>query len=93
MMVYLDGEVVGERGSPGIPPAESGSFLMGQFLGGGYFYKGLIDEVIVFEVALTQEDVKDTMNRGIEAALGGAAVSFAGKLASNWGAIKSGDAL
>jgi len=90
MIVYLDGEVVGERGSPGNPPAETGSFLMGRFLGGGYFYKGIVDDVVVFTVALEEEDVRDVMNRGIEEAMGGTAVSpIDNKLTSTWGKIKS----
>lgn len=56
------------------------------------FYEGLIDEVAVFNMALSEEDIKDIMTFGLERALvGKTAVSAAGKLATTWGGIKSRD--
>ena len=49
------------------------------------YFKGLIDEVVIFNVALTEADIK-SMTKGYVSAL---AVSPAGKLATTWAHIKS----
>jgi hypothetical protein len=53
-------------------------------------YKGLIDEVAIFDVALTESDIKDIMTKGLAAAtgFGPGAVSPSGKLTTTWGSIK-----
>jgi len=48
-----------------------------------FSYNGAIDEVAIFNVALTEADIKDLMKGSI------AAVSPAGKLATTWGSIKA----
>ena len=48
----------------------------------GYYYNGTIDEVAVFNVPLSEADIKPLMNGSI------AAVSPAGKLTTTWGDIK-----
>jgi hypothetical protein len=50
-----------------------------------YYIQGILDEVAVFNVALTEDDINAIMTRGLEKAF---AVSAAGKLATAWGAIK-----
>ena len=50
---------------------------------------GAIDEVAVFNAALTEKDVQEIMNEGLEGALGLTAVEPAGKLATIWGAVKA----
>lgn len=52
----------------------------------GQYFKGILDDVTFFNVALTQDDIKDLMTKGIKSI---AAVSGAGKLATSWGAIKN----
>ena len=49
---------------------------------------GVIDEVAVFNVALTEDDINDIMSNGLAEALGIAAVSPTGKLTTTWGSIK-----
>jgi hypothetical protein len=49
---------------------------------------GMIDEVAVFNVALTVDDIKEIMDEGLEAALGITAVEPSGKLTATWGDIK-----
>jgi hypothetical protein len=49
-------------------------------------FKGLIDEVAIFNVALTEDDIKSLMTNGLKPI---AAVSAAGKLATTWGRIKT----
>jgi hypothetical protein len=53
--------------------------------GDGDCYGGLIDEVAIFNVVLTEDDIKDIMNKGLE---GMTAVSPSGKLTTTWGDIK-----
>lgn len=53
-----------------------------------YFFGGLIDEVAVFNKALTKDDINIIMTKGLDEALNIRAVSPAGKLATAWGVIK-----
>jgi hypothetical protein len=50
--------------------------------------KGVIDEVALFNVALTEDDIRDIMNNGIERAFALPAVLPLDKLTSAWGGIK-----
>ena len=50
-----------------------------------YYIQGIIDEVAIFNVALTEDDINAIMTKGLE---GAAAVSPADKLATAWGVIK-----
>ena len=50
-----------------------------------YHTPGIIDEVVIFNVALDEEDVQALMNEGLSGLL---AVSPAGKLAACWGQVK-----
>ncbi len=52
-------------------------------------FPGSIDEVAIFNAALTNDDIKSIMTDGLENTTGIAAVSHAGKLAKTWGAIKA----
>ena len=51
-------------------------------------FNGAIDEVAVFKVALTENDVKRITDKGLERALGMTAVSPSGKLTTTWSTIK-----
>ncbi len=50
------------------------------------WYSGLLDEVAIFSVALTEDDIKNIMKKGLESAF---AVFAAGKLATTWASIKA----
>jgi hypothetical protein len=50
----------------------------------GYF-AGSIDEIALFKAALTEEQIKEIMEGGLQIAL---AVDLRGKLATMWGAMK-----
>jgi len=50
-----------------------------------YVFNGIVDEVAVFNVAITGDDIKNLMNNGISTA----AVSSLGKSAITWGEIKA----
>ena len=53
--------------------------------GTGDFFSGSIDEVAIFNVALSQDDIELLMTKGFEKA---SAVSPSGKLATTWAKIK-----
>lgn len=60
--------------------------IYGPQIGGpGNFFNGIIDEVTIFNVALTENDIQSIMTKGLKSV---AAVSPTGKLATAWGAIK-----
>jgi hypothetical protein len=47
----------------------------------------MFDEMLLFDVALEEEDIQMLMDNGLEVTL---AVEPAGKLTTNWGEIKLG---
>ncbi len=64
----------------------SRSLSIGKLAYANLFFNGTIDEVAVFNVALTENDINSIMTKGLEAI--GAAVSPSGKLATTWAQIK-----
>lgn len=52
------------------------------------FLNGIIDEVALFNVGLSEEDVQTLMNQGLKESLGMAAVVLTGKLTATWAGIK-----
>ncbi|MDP6597575.1 MAG: hypothetical protein QGI86_17135, partial [Candidatus Poribacteria bacterium] len=48
------------------------------------FYKGLIDDVAIFNIPLTEKDIKTIMKNGVGMATGILAVSGRDKLATTW---------
>jgi len=66
--LYLDGELVAEQ--PGLPFTGDDQFRIGQALGGRYF-QGLLDDVMVFRGAISDEDVATIFSAGgFEASFG-----------------------
>jgi hypothetical protein len=53
--------------------------------GDGDTYGGLIDELAIFSVALSEDDIINIMDNGL---MGMLAVSNKGKLATTWGQLK-----
>ena len=84
--VYFDGELDAE-GKWGPLPGEFGPGRIGSWDGGGREWEGMFDEMLLFDVALEEEDIQMLMEEGLEATL---AVEPAGKLTTNWGDIKLG---
>ncbi len=80
---YYDGEEVAKAPRN---PATSGTILIiGAEPDRNDWFTGLVDEVAIFNVVLTESDIKKIMTDGLKA---GAAVSSAGKLATTWGQIR-----
>jgi len=83
--VYIDGDVNGESAdTANFSAAAAGKLLIGGDTGDQGFADGIIDDVGIFNVALSEDDIKDIMTKG----LGPTAVSPSGKLASTWADIK-----
>ena len=55
----------------------------------GFIFRGLLDEIASFNTVLSQEDIAQIVDRGLEKTA--LAVSPAGKLATAWAQIKSAD--
>ena len=53
------------------------------------YFEGIIDEVAIFNVPLSAQDIQTTMNKGLERASGLVAVDLSGKLTTTWAAIKA----
>jgi len=55
----------------------------------GSHLTGVIDEVAIFNITLTENDIQTIMDDGLEKATGMTAVSPAGKLTTTWGLVRS----
>jgi hypothetical protein len=62
------------------------NFLIGDGYAGKF--RGIIDEVALFNVVLSEDDINSIMDKGLEKATGMSAVSSAGKLTTTWAGIK-----
>lgn len=92
-ILYLDGAEIGRATLPTDTPNTTAAVEIGSvtYKGGGNpnnFFKGVIDEVVILNTALSQGDVEAIMARGIGNVLGLIAVEPSGKLAITWGSLK-----
>lgn len=88
MSIYVDGELDSEQDRPGQNTDTATPVLIGARYTGGNpsnFFRGALDEVAIFNVALTEEQIQEVM-KGLAAP---EAVSVSGKLVFTWGAIKA----
>ena len=84
--VFVDGEQVAEGPQPGPAIDTTGEVLtIGNAASGPRHYKGIYDEIRVFDVPLTEDAVAWHMERGDLEVF---AVSPKGKAASTWGDLK-----
>lgn len=54
----------------------------------GHQIQGFMDEVAIFNIALTEDNIKSIMNEGLERVLGITAIDLSGKLTTTWASIK-----
>ena len=90
LVIYTDGVKVGEQAyvKPSLD-AEPSRMRIGRS-DEGHQCEGLLDEVALFNVPLSQEDIKTIMEKGLESATGFLAVDPESKLATTWGKLKTG---
>jgi hypothetical protein len=81
--VYVDGEMKKEWAYKGKMPENTAAVTIGRrSKSGDCLFDGQIDEVAIFNRALTQKEIQEAM-QGISTAVG-----LKGKLANTWGSIK-----
>ena len=86
---YIDGELMGEGAASGaIKPTGIDVHIGVSTYAQSDGLAGVLDEVAIFNKALTEDDIKDIMKKGLEKATGISAVSPSGKLAITWGQVK-----
>ncbi len=85
---YLDGESE-QEGPTDQPYLPGDNCHIGHCIQYNAFFNGIIDEVAIIKDTLSQDDIEDIMNLGLEKALGYAAVFPASKLTATWGSIKA----
>jgi len=89
LTLYVDGEITGEVevGKPSFTQNnDGGSIWLARWKGGaGWDFTGVLDEVAIFNVPLTEDDLNTVMTAGLEKAL---AVSPHNRLTTTWGNIK-----
>ncbi len=95
---YINGNLIGElKGSGNIKNSANSATCT--FIGtdpaickpqGPEFdFAGSIDEVAIFSIALTEDDIKSIANKGLGVIMGIADVDVSGKLTTTWADIKS----
>lgn len=90
-IAYIDGVVNANSADiANFSSAAAGSLLIGGDTGDQGYADGTIDDVGIFNVALTEDDVMDIMNKGLGRATGFTKpVSPEGRLTTVWGEIKA----
>jgi hypothetical protein len=89
-IAYIDGVVnANSADTANFSSASAGKLLIGGDTNDQGYTDGTIDDVGIFNVALTEGDVKDIMNQGLGRATGLTPVSPKGRLVTVWGEIKA----
>jgi len=87
LYVYVDGSEDNSIGGVGnLDVSSTTNFYVGRM---DNYYPGLLDELVILSVALTEDDIKSIMNQGSEKALGITAVGKEGKLTTTWAGLKN----
>ena len=86
---YVNGELEKEVAAAGNPVTNDEPLTIGAASAGDFPTKGVIDDVGLFNIALTEADIKSIMTGGLAKTLGLTAVSASGKLTTVWGRIKT----
>jgi hypothetical protein len=91
LTLWIDGEKAGEGKDPQKralnPSNKSLSFGVRGDTKDIHWMQGIIDEAAIFDEALSQNEIKNIMDNGLQSAV--LAVSSSGKLATAWGRVKS----
>lgn len=89
---YVDGKLAGTgpQDISGDVLDNAAAFTMAKSIADNVdFFEGIVDEVAVFKIALSEEDIKNIMTSGLAKAIAGEnAVSSGGKLSITWSLIR-----
>jgi hypothetical protein len=85
--MYVNGVVDSQDKPPSAYQADHPLWI-GRYYDLARVFSGLIDEVAIFNVVLTEDDIKTVMTQGLERATGISAIEPASKLANTWAKIK-----
>ena len=85
LRAYVDGKGGKEEKFDELPDIASGPIIIGARPAGTGTISGLMDEVALFKVALSEDEIKTLINKGLKATT---AVSPAAKLTTTWSKIK-----
>ena len=91
--IYIDGKKVVHQNASGEMIPTTGPLFIGAKWDDpahpGDYWKGMIDELAIFNRGLTEEEIKEVMEKGLKAILmPSTAVNAEDKLAVTWGEIK-----
>jgi PKD repeat protein len=86
VQVYVNGELDGSKPQSGEVRQSDNELRIGRGEPAGYFM-GIIDEVAVFASALTEEDIREIMEVGLNELI--LPVEFSGKLPTVWAEVKT----
>lgn len=90
LRIYIDGKLDNNADFAGKPDANDAPLMFGAMnIGSGHPYTGILDDVGIFNVALTEADINDIMKKGLGVATGLLPVSPLEKLAIVWCALKA----
>ena len=88
--LYRDGVFEAEMNIAGSPNEDNElNVNIGADSGNRWFFIGLLDEVALIKDVLTEAEIGDIMNEGLERVLGITAVSPTDRLTATWGSIKA----
>ena len=85
-LIYLDGKQVGTGAQSGKTTPNDAFLGLGWREASPHYWNGMLDEMAVFNKALTEKQINTLMNDGIQSLL---AVQPQGKAAARWGELKT----
>jgi hypothetical protein len=87
VVLYIDGDVDKEQPATGDMMVNDKDVWIGASeFWTPRFFDGIMDEAVLFNVALSQDDIRTLMDKGLGNIL---AVSPAGKLTTTWAGVKA----
>ena len=90
IIIYENGEEIGSANVGGPPPRDTSEVHIGGWTANASeLLNGMLYDVAIFNIALTQAEIKNLMNNGVAREIGITAVDPSGKLATVWGTVKS----
>jgi hypothetical protein len=87
--LYVNGDSFGTKGAGGGVTLAANGLRIGASGTIGEVFNGIIDDVGIFNVALSAADIKTIFSKGLGMATGIAAVEPSDKLATTWASIKA----